>query len=111
VPNFDYLPASGTLTLGPNRQQTNFTVPIIDNLVLNNNRTVGLVLANPVNCFLAFWGDAAVLTIVDDEAPLYGTSGTFTFSSTIYICTENETIDAPFALPNSSVNGIDPTVP
>ncbi len=59
----DYIPVNGTLTWAAgDASSRTFTVPIIDNLVVNSSRTVLLTISNAL-------GTAnSVLTILDDEA-------------------------------------------
>src|SRR5687767_5410808 len=96
IDGIDFVATNGTLVFAPGEQIKTFTVQILDNFTLNNNRTVLLALANPTNGFIfPFFGDTAVLTIVDDEAPFFSTAGRFTFSSSTYVGTENESLSGP----------------
>ncbi len=72
----DYIPVSGVLNwaAGDGAPQT-FSVPVIDNNILNAAKTVQLVLSNPTGVATYLGGASnAVLTITDDEtvAPLAG---------------------------------------
>ncbi len=53
VPGVDYTPVSGTLTFGLGVTVQSFTVPIIDDVSLQLDKTVNLVLASPTG-----WGEA-----------------------------------------------------
>ncbi len=94
----NYLGTNGTLVFEPGETQKTFDIPILDNLTLNNNKTVFLALLNATNALLDGFPTSAILTIVDDEAfnPGISTAGEFNFSSTSYIGTENESFPAPF---------------
>jgi uncharacterized delta-60 repeat protein len=100
VPGADYLTEAGTLTFNPGETSKSFTVQIIDNPVLNPNKTVNLRLFNPTGGASLGTPSSAVLTIRDDEtAPFISSAGQFRFSSSSYRVTENETIIAPFETP------------
>jgi len=93
-----YLGTNGTIVFQPGEILKTFEVPILDNPTLNNNKTVFLALFNPSNAMLNASMSTAVLTIVDNEAfnPVLSAAGTFNFSSSSYIGTENESLPAPF---------------
>jgi uncharacterized delta-60 repeat protein len=87
TPNLDFVPVSGTLVFAAGETNKTFSVPIIDDLLLEGNETVELVLTN-------LTGNAvpgqmvAILTIVDnDVAP-----GVFNFTLGNYVTNESDTI-------------------
>lgn len=91
----DYFPASGTLTFAPGQTSTNFSIVILDNALVDGDRTINLSLFNAVGANLGSASNA-VLTITDDETePIVVTGGEFNFSDTIYFVTEYETEPMP----------------
>ncbi|NDD38770.1 MAG: hypothetical protein EB082_10245, partial [Verrucomicrobia bacterium] len=87
APNQRFTPVSGTLVFAPGETNKTFSVPIIDDLLLNGNQTIELVLTN-------LTGNAvpgqmtALLTIIDnDVAP-----GVFNFERGNYVTNESDTI-------------------
>lgn len=66
VAGTDYTAISGTLTFTPGIQSQAFTVDTIDNNVDDGNRTLQLVLSNPVSVTLG-GASTAALTIQDNE--------------------------------------------
>ena len=63
MPGVDYTPVSGTLTFGLGVTVENFTVPIIDDLSLQIDKTVNLVLASPTGGATLGVPSSAILTI------------------------------------------------
>jgi hypothetical protein len=93
----DYIPVTGTLNFTAGQLSNSFPVQIIDNFVVNSNKTVNLALSNPQGGATLGFPTNAVLTIIDDESQaIPNTSGEFNFSSATYIVSEDETIPAPF---------------
>jgi hypothetical protein len=75
----DYIPTNGTLTFTPGVTSLNFNVPIIDDLQVENDETLGLALTNPSGAN-SLGSAAATLTIVNSHfAP-----GQLQFSSSGY---------------------------
>ena len=104
----DYYGRSGTLVFDPGQTNKTFTIPIIDNAVVNPNKTILLALANPVGATLAA-GSNAVLTIVDDESLVQtNQSGTFQFTTTLYRASDFEDDRWPFD--SETITGIEITV-
>lgn len=66
VAGSDYITTSGTLTFTPGITLTNFTVPILDDALDEDNETVMLVLSNPVNATL-LTPESATLIILDND--------------------------------------------
>ena len=62
----DYTATSDKLTFAPGQTSQSFTVPIIDNNIVEPNETVILTLNNPVNAVLGT-PNQATLTIIDDD--------------------------------------------
>ncbi|HEY0549913.1 MAG TPA: Calx-beta domain-containing protein, partial [Verrucomicrobiae bacterium] len=93
LPGIDYTPVTGVLTwLAGDGAPKTFTIPIIDNNVLNQNKTVALLLSNAVgiSAFVSSPSNA-VLTITDDEAqnPVSGVvdptfNGNFGANATVF---------------------------
>ncbi len=78
----DYLPRKATLTFAAGQTETNFVVVLLDNAVVNSNKTVRLTLSNPTGIATLGQITNATLTIVDDETILQGSeAGEFNFSS------------------------------
>jgi hypothetical protein len=65
IPNQDYLPVSGTLTFAPGISQQTFVVPLMDDTLLDGDKTANLLLADIENGLLGV--ATAVLTIQDNE--------------------------------------------
>lgn len=66
----DYTATSGTMVFGPNEQQKNFTVAILDDALVEGDETVNLDLSNAGPAGDGHLGTRthAVLTIVDDDS-------------------------------------------
>lgn len=62
----DYTPVSGTLVFAPGSSAQALTVTTLDNAVYTGNRTLTVILSNPVNAGLGTVSEAT-LTIVDNE--------------------------------------------
>src|SRR6202008_3930484 len=78
----DYVGKSGTLTFTPGLKSTNFTILILDNGVVDSNRTVNISLSNPTGGASLGALTNAVLTIIDDEfVPPPQIAGEFNFST------------------------------
>jgi beta-glucanase (GH16 family) len=71
VAGTDYIATSGTLTFNPGDQTASFNVSTIDNSILDGNRSLNLVLSNPVSATLGFRSTASLL-IQDNESPPTG---------------------------------------
>lgn len=65
----DYIPASGFLDFSPGDTSRSFQVQTRSRSTFVGDRTVILRLSNPTNADLDPSGDAAVLTILEDQAP------------------------------------------
>ena len=68
TPGVDYTAVGGTLTFAPGVTSASFGVPVIGNLRVDGDRTVGLNLGDPTNGGTLVRG-AGFLTIRDDERP------------------------------------------
>jgi beta-glucanase (GH16 family) len=66
----DYAAAAGTLTFNAGEMTQSFTVDTIDNNVLDGDKSVNLVLSNPVSATLGS-ANTATLLIRDNEQPNY----------------------------------------
>ena len=86
IGGLDYLPQSGTLVFAPGETSKTFTVPIIDDLLADGNKTVNLTLVNPTGGATLGVPANAVLTIVDDEV---SHPGALSFSAGTYSVTES----------------------
>jgi hypothetical protein len=106
IAGIDYVSRFGTATFAPGQKGTNFTIQIIDDGLVNSNRTVNLRLFNPTGSIGLGGITNAVLTIFDEEfVPPPNIAGEFNFSTyfntnqftnlffrpPFYIVTENET--------------------
>jgi len=67
APGVDYTPVSGTLTFGFGVTVQNFTVPILDDLSLQSDKTVDLVIASPTGGATLGVPSSAILTIEPDR--------------------------------------------
>lgn len=63
----DYLPATGTLTFVEGVTEQGFTVPVLDNQVVDGDRTVRLSLTNPQGGAVLGRLSVATLTLRDDD--------------------------------------------
>jgi len=63
----DYTPTSGTLSFAPGQIGTSFTVPILEDGLIEGNETVYLTLSNQTGGARLGPRSTAVLTIVDNE--------------------------------------------
>ena len=81
-PGGDYTPVSGTLTFAPGQTSRSFTVPIVDDDVVDGPKTVGLQLTNPTGATLGT-PSTATLTITDNDV-----AGTIQFGAAQYAADE-----------------------
>jgi len=97
----DYLARTGTLTFSAGQTETNFIVIVLDNAVVNSNKTFNVTLSNPTGVASLGRIATATVTIVDDEtAAIVSTAGEFNFSSYLndgafYLASEFETFLYP----------------
>jgi hypothetical protein len=68
VPGVDYMPASGTLTFGPDVTSATFTVPVLHDFALEGPRTVPLTLSAPGGGAILGDDPTATLTILDADS-------------------------------------------
>lgn len=81
----DYYPTNGTVTFNPGISDVQIQVPVINNGLVEGNKTVLLALTNAVNTILASPSNA-VLTIIDTvSAP-----GQLSFEATNYVVSETD---------------------
>src|SRR5437867_5584896 len=66
----DYQPASGTLTFTNGQTVASFSVPLLNDSLLETNETVNLALTNPTGGATLGSPSTAVLTIVDNDTPM-----------------------------------------
>jgi len=65
VPGVDYTPVSGTLNFAANQTSQSFTVPVLSNLLLGENKTVGITLSQPTGGGALGLQSSATLTIAN----------------------------------------------
>lgn len=82
----DYHSRSDTITFGPNEIVKKFTVPIIDDALVEGNETVNLTLTNLTGA-VGLGIASAELVIVDNDFA----AGQLNFSSPVYVVNEYET--------------------
>jgi uncharacterized delta-60 repeat protein len=63
----DFVPVSGTLNFSVGETSKTFTLPILDDSILEPDETLGLELSNPTNEAVIGGVDSAVLTIGNDD--------------------------------------------
>ena len=80
----DYKEVSGTLTFASGVMSRTFIVPLINNTIVDGNRTVNIALSDPGGGALLGTPNAAVLTILDDDL-----GGQIQFSAVGYNVKEN----------------------
>jgi len=68
VAGVDYGATQGRLVFSPGITQVNWTVAIIDDVLLESSETINMALFNPTNSILGS-PDSAQLTILDNETP------------------------------------------
>jgi hypothetical protein len=66
TPGVDFVPVSGTLTFASGQTSRTFTVPVLDDDLVDGPRTVSLALTSPVGADLGAPG-TATLTITDND--------------------------------------------
>ena len=62
----DYTATSGSLIISAGETSGSFNVPVLSDLIDENNETVNITLSNATNS--SFLDDSAILTITDDDA-------------------------------------------
>ena len=87
----DYFGRTGTLTFAFGDSSKSFLIPVIDNALVNSNKTVQLSLSNPSGGATLGVVSSALLTILDDESLVQSNrSGIFQFSRGVYLVSERE---------------------
>jgi uncharacterized delta-60 repeat protein/uncharacterized repeat protein (TIGR01451 family) len=82
----DYSASSDTITFGPNELVKKFTVPILDDALVEGNETVALSLTNLTGSAVLGISSAELIIVDNDFAP-----GQLNFSSAVYVVNEYET--------------------
>ena len=67
----DYNSATGTLTFAPGETMQTFTVPVIDDTIIEANETVILTLSNPTSAVIGQSNPTSLLIINDDLPSVY----------------------------------------
>jgi len=82
----DYIATTGTITFGDgDTADKSFTIPVLDDDLLEGIETFDLILNNPVGGTILVDPSTATLTINDDEtASIILSSSTLTFSTTVH---------------------------
>lgn len=100
--NSDFTASTGVLTFAGKETSKKLTIPIVDNTVVDSDRTVLLTLSKPTNGAVLSQPSCTTLTIFDNESinvssssgfvpsgPPVNPAGTFVFSATEYTVPEN----------------------
>ncbi len=107
VAGVDYIEKIGTLKFNSGESNKVITIPIFDNAVVNADKTFQISLSNPIGAIQLGTITDSVITIADDERQVFVSSaGEFTFSSTLYKVTENETFQAPWSIPEINMPSV-----
>jgi hypothetical protein len=85
----DYTATSGTLTFASGETSKSFTIAVLDDAVLEGNKTVNLTLTSPTGGSILGTNATSILTIYDTDATVFG-SGSFKFTATKYFASEKD---------------------
>ncbi|MCL5097165.1 MAG: hypothetical protein M1608_06505 [Candidatus Omnitrophica bacterium] len=100
----DYSKVSGTITFGVGEYSKSFAVPIINDTLIEGNKTVNLILSNPSSGALLKAPNHAILTILDDDGSLITAAGSALTSESLTPANgaidPGETVTLDFALRN-----------
>ena len=105
MPGINYSNVSGTLTFNPGETVKTFSVPVIDDGVLNGDTTVPLSLGNLVGNAVFVNPSAATLTIVETDGSLIVPAGAALISESgpvNGVIDPGETVTLLFALRDST---------
>ena len=98
----DYYPTNATLTFAPGVSDVQIQVPIINNTLIEGNRTVNLILTNVVNTILTSPSNA-LLTIIDTVAA----PGQLFFSADNFTAAANQgVVELPVLRTNGSSGSV-----
>ncbi|MGO9269700.1 MAG: Calx-beta domain-containing protein [Terriglobia bacterium] len=104
-PGINYSNVTGTLTFNPGETVKTFSVPVVDDGVLNGDTTVHLSLANLVGNAVFVNPSAATLTVVETDGSLVVPAGSALISESgpvNGVIDPGETVTVLFALRNST---------
>jgi hypothetical protein len=71
----DYTPVNGTVTFENNQWVGTFTIPIIDDSILEENKTINITIYDVTGTGTLGTQTTSVFTIIDDDAPVVMTQG------------------------------------
>ena len=99
----DYTASSGTLTFAVGETTKTFTVPILDDTLVEGNETVKLTLTSPTGGATLGGQSTATLTIVSDDTAGTGTPTTITYQQGVggYTGTTDVSISTQYAQYNA----------
>ena len=99
-PGGDFLPVAGTLAFLPGQMSRTFTIPILDDTVVDGPKTVGLALGTPTGALLGPQSTATLTSLDNDQG------GVIRFSAATYRVTEGGTATITVKRTGGAASGV-----